>query len=183
MSGLERVHLPNQSVIDREIDRRYLQAQFERSMTWRPPDAGNGGSGGSGSDENDEHKDSSTDRRMPKDALSWLQRSLDGSWQGSESTDAVTTLLLEISQAIRAGRRYPGDQWCLRVRVREELLVRTEIEIAVNAGRMSVSMRTSCDIAFRTISASLGRLNSALGEMNLVGEGVKVFLVSVKDLP
>lgn len=108
-----------------------------------------------------------------------IERGLPG---GPVDESVLEGLLRDIADGVRTGRQLPGDRWRLLVRLREELLPATEVDIAGVEGQLSVVLRTAREDAYRTIVEALPRLNQSLRDLRVAGTGTTVFLVAAEDL-
>jgi hypothetical protein len=176
------------SAITLELDRKLMRTAFEQALLNRPMDdeAGSGGDGdgdsedGSREDARRNHTNESS--LLSQQALISITKSVQTLGDSGDKAHTAAALVAEVAQAVRAGRRFPGDQWRLTARVKDEILTRTEIEIKAHGAQLSVILRTSSEDAYRQIGAALGRLNNALAAMHTMDGGVKVFLVSMEEI-
>lgn len=164
--------------------RRSLSMSFERSLHRDATDEQ--GQDGSQDDQGrqPDHKlhPATGLQALPPHALATLQQSIDGMLLDGGSANTTSALMGEIAQSVRAARRLPGDQWKLSVRVREDVLARTQIDLASQGQSIAVELRTSCETAYRSIGAALGDLQRALERAELSDVKVEVFLVSTEEL-
>jgi hypothetical protein len=162
-----------------DMDRRHNRQQFEQALQrdWVHDHQGGGAGGGSDQDPR------GGAQTAAQHALVALTHSLAHIEEPTGSEPTVSALMTDISQAARAGYRMPGDRWRLTVRVREEVLSRTEIELDAQGPSLSVALRTSSEESLAQIGAALPQLNQSLARFALVNGSVEVFLVSKKELP
>ncbi len=185
MSAIDRAQL-RISAITLEVDRKLMRTAFEQALLDRPREgeAGSGGDSdsqdGAGDDARRNHANESSP--LSRQALISMTKSIQTLADPGDKTHTAAALVAEIAQAVRAGRRFPGDQWRLTARVRDEILTRTEVEIKAHGAQLSVVLRTSSEDAYRQIGAAIGRLNNALATMHTMDGGVKVFLVSMEEI-
>lgn len=168
--------------VNLDMDRRHNRQQFEQALQrdWVHDHQGGGGGGSGGGSDQDPRGGAQT---VAQHALAALTHSLAHIKEPTGAEPTVSALMADISQAARAGDRMPGDRWRLTVRVREEVLSRTEIELDAQGPSLSVALRTSSEESLAQIGAALPQLNQSLAQFALVSGGVEVFLVSKKELP
>lgn len=120
---------------------------------------------------------------MPRDVLQLFQESLRHSVAAESASGAVLhSLIRDIADAFQAGRRVQGDRWRLVMRLREELLRQTNLELACNGGELSVTLRTSDTDAYHCLVNALPELNETL-ERRGWGQGrAAVFWVNPEEL-
>jgi hypothetical protein len=108
-----------------------------------------------------------------------LQRSLA---QESAEQSMLEALLCDISDGVQAGRRIPGDRWRLVIRLREDLLIHTNLEVACNGGELSVVFRTADEAAYHVLVEALPDLNAALERRNWGHRRATVFWINLQEL-
>ena len=108
-----------------------------------------------------------------------LQRSL---LDESASTGMLQALLRDISDGVQAGRRIPGDRWRLTIRLREDLLKQTNLEVACNGGELSVVFRTADEDAYHCLVEALPDLNAALERRDWGHRRATVFWINPQEL-
>lgn len=188
--SLRLLDVPGAAEIGRQ-QRQHRQHRFEQALRHDQGDGRGHEGGGRDSDTPEREAPAAPPtppaRRLPPSispsVLVTLHRSLDSETFGAPAGTVLQELLTEIARSLSAGRRYAGDRWRFVVRLREELLPRTELEIACQFGRLSVTLRTSSQTAYRALTQALPRLTQALAERRLGDERVRIFLVSPADLP
>lgn len=108
-----------------------------------------------------------------------LQRSLP---EESASQGMLKALLCDISEGVQAGRRIPGDRWRLAIRLREDLLKQTNLEVACNGGELSVVFRTADEGAYHCLVEALPDLNAALERRDWGHRRATVFWINPQEL-
>jgi hypothetical protein len=100
----------------------------------------------------------------------------------SSISSILSNLLLDITDSVRLGQRMPGDRWRILLRIQEELLAQTEIEIACTGGELSVVLRTADAVAYRCLVATLPELNTMLERREMSKQLAAVFWVGPEEL-
>jgi hypothetical protein len=108
-----------------------------------------------------------------------LQRSLP---DDSDSSAVLQALLRDISDGVQAGRRIPGDRWRLTIRLREDFLKLTNLEVACNGGELSVVFRTADENAYHCLVEALPDLNAVLERHDWGHRRATVFWVNPQEL-
>lgn len=120
---------------------------------------------------------------LPRDAMHRFYESLQGSLAGESASEGMLQALLrDIAVGVQAGRRIPGDRWRLEIRLREDLLTQTNLEVACNGGELSVVFRTADEDAYRCLVEALPELNAALERREWGHRRATVFWINPQEL-
>lgn len=117
------------------------------------------------------------------EGLRAAERSLAAERDLDRSGRMLAELLAEIAHAVRLRPRLPGVKWRLVVRLREDLLPATELDVACLEGVLQVVLRTASPDACQALHAALPELKQALLAHGLAGTAARVCLVDALDLP
>jgi hypothetical protein len=120
---------------------------------------------------------------LPRNVMQIFHESLQRSFPDESPSEAVLqSLLNDIADGMRAGRRIQGDRWRLAIRLREDLLKQTNLEIACNGGELSVVMRTADEHAYHCLVEALPELNAALERRDCGHRRASVFWINQEEL-
>ena len=171
------------SAIAPDVERRLARHRFEAALLSRRGNDQEQSGAGEAFEEEASDGSASIAGVLHPNALAAFARSLQELRALNQGEGTAAALMGDIVKTIREGRHLPSDQWRLKLRVRDEVLQRTEIEIAAKGGRFSVVLRTCNDTAFEQIGRTLDSLNRALISTGQVSSKVAVFLVSSEEIP
>lgn len=96
--------------------------------------------------------------------------------------NTLSNLLRDIADTVRLGQRMSGDRWRFLLRLQDDVLAQTEMEIACTGGELSVVLRTADEEAYRRVVAALPELNATLAMRQQGEQRATVFWVGPAEL-
>lgn len=118
-------------------------------------------------------------QRMMKSFSDSLQ---DSSPEREGADSMLNSLLSDISNGIIAGRRISSHKWKLTLRLREDFLNQTNLEISCVSGEFSVLFRTASEEVYQKLVEALPAFNSLLKHRDWGHRAASVFLINVEEL-
>lgn len=100
----------------------------------------------------------------------------------NELDPMLQSLLNDIANGILAGRRISGHKWKLTVRMREDFLSQTNLEISSVSGELSILFRTADSQVYQKLIDSLPQFNHTLKQRNWGDRPVAVFFINAEEL-
>ena len=120
----------------------------------------------------------------PASLLGLFQASIDQALPARlDDHEVMGALTRHLVDGVRVGRSLSGDRWQLAVRLQDDVLPATALEIAGVDDQLVVTLRTSDTHSHVLLTHALPRLDQALAGHGYRGVQVSLFLVGAETLP
>lgn len=122
--------------------------------------------------------------RLLHELIAFLQRSLNSA--GLPGPAALQSIARQIAgsvgHAVQSAQVGGTGCWRLRMRLPEELIALSEIDIACRPGQLRIALRTASADSYEQLLAARPELDRALRQRQLAAEPAQVVLIEPRDL-